>query len=80
MRFVMVNRRTPRSQSFCAVCCEPIEAGYLREISTGLFYCDRNCYLSRSMKTVPALQYHARASYAAPPQQAVPSLTVDGMR
>jgi len=82
MRFVMVNGRTPRSQSFCAVCCEPIEANYLREIATQLPYCDRKCYLNRSMRIVPALQYHARASRAEPPpaQEAVPNLTIDGMR
>ena len=62
MRFVVVNGRTPRQQSFCAMCCEPIEEGYLREIATRLSYCDRNCYLGRSMRTAPALQYHARAS------------------
>jgi hypothetical protein len=82
MRFVLVNGRTPRSQSFCAVCCEPIGAGYLREIATQLSYCDRECYLMRSRRFVPALQYHASASRVAPPppQVAVPSLTLDGMR
>jgi hypothetical protein len=77
MRFILVNGRTPRSQSFCAMCCEPIEEGYLREIATGLSYCDRGCYLSRSMmKTVRALQIHSSDSRAAP----LPTLTLDGMR
>jgi len=26
MEFVLVNGRTPRPQSFCALCCEPIGA------------------------------------------------------
>jgi hypothetical protein len=62
MRFLFVNGRTPRPQSFCAMCCEPIEESYLREIATRLSYCDRECYLGRGKRTVPALQYHARAS------------------
>jgi hypothetical protein len=82
MRFVLVNGRTPKLSSFCAVCCEPIEASYLREIATQLCYCDRNCYLNRSMRIVPTLQYHSSASHAAPPpaRQAVPNFTLDGMR
>jgi hypothetical protein len=64
------------------MCCEPIGENYLREIATRLSYCDRNCYLSRSMRVVPALQYHARASRAEPhpAQVAVPNLILDGLR
>ena len=82
MRFVLVNGRTPRAQSFCALCCEPIGAGYLREIATQLSYCDRGCYLGRAMRSIPALQYHASASRAAPPraQELVPNFTLDGIR
>jgi hypothetical protein len=45
MKFVLVNGRTPRSQSVCAPCCEPIGETYLREIATRLSYCDHQCYL-----------------------------------
>jgi hypothetical protein len=45
MKFVLVNHRTPRPQSFCALCCEPIGRTYLREIATRLTYCDHKCYL-----------------------------------
>jgi hypothetical protein len=62
MRFVLVNGRAPRSQSFCATCCEPIEENYLREIATRLSYCDRNCYLGRGMGRVSAPQNRVRAS------------------
>ena len=62
MKFVLVNGRTPRPQSFCAMCCEPIGESYLREIATRLSYCDHKCYLGHCKGTVPALQYHARAS------------------
>jgi hypothetical protein len=36
MKFILVNGRTPRPQSFCARCCEPIGASYLRDIATRL--------------------------------------------
>jgi hypothetical protein len=62
MRFVLVNGRTPRSQSLCAMCCEPIGENYLREIATQLSYCCHECYRGRWKQTIPALQYHARAS------------------
>jgi hypothetical protein len=62
MKFVLVNGRTPRPQSFCALCCEPIGAGYLRELTTRLSYCDHNCYFSRCGVAVRAIQRQARAS------------------
>jgi hypothetical protein len=62
MKFILVNGRTPRPQSFCALCCEPIGESYLRELATGLSYCDHNCYLGNCKIEFPALQYHARAS------------------
>jgi hypothetical protein len=45
MKFVLVNHRTPRPQSYCALCCEPVGRTYLREIATRLTYCDHRCYL-----------------------------------
>jgi hypothetical protein len=62
MRFVLVNGRTPRQQSLCTMCCEPIGESYLREIATRLSYCSHKCYLGRGKRSVPALQYHAKAS------------------
>jgi hypothetical protein len=50
MKFVLVNGRTPRPQSFCALCCEPIGQSYLREISTRLSYCDHMCYVAATWK------------------------------
>ena len=40
MRFVLVNGRTPCSQSFCAWCCEPVGNSYLRELATHFSYCN----------------------------------------
>jgi hypothetical protein len=62
MKFVLVNGRTPRPRSFCALCGEPIGASYLRETATRLSYCDHGCYLSHRKALVPILQNHARAS------------------
>jgi hypothetical protein len=62
MKFVLVNGRTPNPQTFCALCCDAIGESYLRELATGLSYCDHNCYLGDIKLAVPALQYHARAS------------------
>jgi hypothetical protein len=62
MKFLLVNGRTPNPQSFCAFCCDPIRESYLRELATGLSYCDHSCYLGNGKIAVPALQYHARAS------------------
>jgi hypothetical protein len=62
MKFVLVNGRTPRPQSFCALCREPIGESYLRELTTRLSYCDHKCYAGQCQVPVPALQKHARAS------------------
>ena len=56
MKFVLVNGRAPRPESFCALCCEPIGQGYLRELATRLSYCDYRCYLGHCKLPVSALQ------------------------
>jgi hypothetical protein len=61
MKFVLVNGRTPRPQSFCALCCKPIAESYLRELTTRLSYCDDKCYAGNRKVAVPALQKYARA-------------------
>jgi hypothetical protein len=62
MKFVVVNGRTPRQQTRCALCCEPIGKSYLRELTTQLSYCDHGCYVGHRKTATPALQKHARAS------------------
>jgi hypothetical protein len=56
MRFVVVNDRTPRLQSFCVLCCEPLGTSYLREIGTRLSYCDHNCYAQHCKSAVLLLE------------------------
>jgi hypothetical protein len=62
IKFVLVNGRTPRPQSFCALCCEAIGESYLRELTTRLPYCDHQCYAGNCKVATLALQKHARAS------------------
>lgn len=62
MRFVLVNGRTPRAPSSCALCCKPIGVNYLREIETRLSYCDDKCYAEHCEGATLALEYHAKAS------------------
>jgi hypothetical protein len=42
-KFVLVNNRMPRVKTECALCGTNIEQTYLRELHTGLFYCDPQC-------------------------------------
>jgi hypothetical protein len=62
MKFVLVNGRTPRTQSLCALCCKPIGESYLRDIATQLPYCNQECYFDHGKAPVLALQCHAMAS------------------
>ena len=62
MRFVLVNGRSPRRQSFCVKCDQPIGASYLREIGTHLAYCDHNCYADDCESAFLLLENQARAS------------------
>jgi hypothetical protein len=56
MKFILVNGRTPKPPSFCALCCKPIGESYLREAATRLSYCDHECYVDDGNWPVPALQ------------------------
>ena len=51
MQFILVNGRSPRPQSFCTLCCEPIQDGYVREIATRLSYCSIKCYVDHCIDT-----------------------------
>jgi hypothetical protein len=62
MKFVLVNGRSPRPQSFRALCCGLIGERYLRELKTRLSYCDHTCYVGHCKGMVTALQKRARAS------------------
>jgi hypothetical protein len=61
MRFILVNGRTPRPQSFCVKCDQPVRASYLREIGTHLIYCDPDCYAEHCTSAVLLLEHRVRA-------------------
>ena len=62
MKFVVVNGRSPRPQSFCAQCCKSIGQAYLRDISTRLSYCDHKCYAGDRTVALPVLKFQEKAS------------------
>jgi hypothetical protein len=69
MKFIMVNDRTPSNPLVCCAVSQ-IGTGYLREIGTGLFYCDHDCYADHCRSAVQALASLARVStgFLAPSQ------------
>ncbi|MDB5553469.1 MAG: hypothetical protein JWL86_3453 [Rhizobium sp.] len=44
MKFVLVNDMAPRRASICTECSQPLENGYLRDLSTSRRYCCIGCY------------------------------------
>ena len=62
MQFVLVNGRSPRPESSCALCCEPIGESYLRELATRLPYCNYECYLGYCKLSFSGRKRRARAS------------------
>jgi hypothetical protein len=62
MKFVLVNGRSPNPQSFCALCCEPINETYLRDLATRLSYCGHVCYRGHCELAFEVLKQRARAS------------------
>jgi hypothetical protein len=62
MKFVLVNDRTTGKQPSCVLCGGSIGRGYLREIGTGLFYCDHDCYAGHCKSAAQALANLTTAS------------------
>ena len=62
MRFILVNGRTRRQRSFCAMCDQPIGENYLREVRTHLTYCNHNCYADHCQSAFLLLESRAKAS------------------
>ena len=61
MQFVLVNGRSPRPESSCALCCETIGESYLRELTTRLPYCNYECYLGHCALAFSVLKERAGA-------------------
>ncbi|QOZ44684.1 hypothetical protein XH89_15270 [Bradyrhizobium sp. CCBAU 53340] len=62
MRFVLVNGRTPSLKAFCMSCCEPIHTHYLRECSTGLPFCDHDCYVRHTERWIEKVRQPNQAA------------------
>jgi hypothetical protein len=60
MRFVLVNERSPRADACCAVCCNRIDRGYVRDPQTRLLYCDAQCFADHERIGNPARVGDAR--------------------
>ena len=58
--FVLVNDRVPRSDANCALCCKKIEQGYVRELQTGLVYCNPQCFCRHEKMAFLATENRAR--------------------
>lgn len=52
MKFILVNHRSPLQISACSECARPLEAGYLREVSSQRQYCNHDCYLRYRTKSL----------------------------
>jgi hypothetical protein len=59
-RFVLVNERIPRTDGYCALCCERIDDGYVRDPHTRLLYCDAACFAAHEKMSLPVSPRHAR--------------------
>jgi hypothetical protein len=44
VQFVLVNNRAPRNPSVCMACSQPLEQGYLHDLSSSRRYCGIECY------------------------------------
>jgi hypothetical protein len=44
VQFVLVNNMAPRNPSVCMACSQPLERGYLHDVSTSRRYCGIECY------------------------------------
>ena len=60
MRFVLVNERSPRADAHCAVCCNRIDRGYVRDAQTRLLYCDAKCFAEHEWMSGSARSRDAR--------------------
>ena len=57
-----MSDRRPKNPSRCALCCDKIEGGYVRERGTRLLYCDNICYRGHFKVAALALEHTAKAS------------------
>jgi hypothetical protein len=59
-RFVLVNDRFPGADTYCVLCCEKIQQGYVREPQTRLLYCDTQCFSGHEKMATLAVKRRTR--------------------
>jgi hypothetical protein len=59
-RFVLVNDRTPRAPTRCAMCASTIATGYVREPRTRLMFCDALCFAGHAKMAALMSERRAR--------------------
>ena len=75
VQFVLVNNMAPRNPSVCAACSQPLERGYLHDLSTSRRYSGIECYRQSAVvngfvgSIAPATAFELAAAW--------PRLTVD---
>jgi len=75
VQFVLVNNMAPRNPSVCAACSQPLDRGYLHDLSTSRRYCGIECYRQSTVvngfvgSIAPANAFELAAAW--------PRLTVD---
>lgn len=50
MRYILVNDAYLKTEACCASCCGKIGEHYVREIGSGLLFCDADCYHGNAAK------------------------------
>jgi hypothetical protein len=59
MRCVVVNGARLKAPASCAHCGKQVSAGYVREISTRIVYCDFRCYGAAVEMSLRTLGYRS---------------------
>lgn len=62
LRFIVVNDRTPRPATHCALCCTAVTGRYVREISTKFCYCSRDCFAQHTKLEQLVIEYRVRVA------------------
>ena len=58
MRYALVNDRIKKN-SWC-FCCSPISNGYVRKLTTRLYFCSLKCFEHQEQTAILAIEFHAR--------------------
>ena len=77
MNFVLVNHRTLRRPSCCAACSQPLQRGYLHDLSTRSRYCSVECYPGQAAGSMVRSPVKADPFDLVAPFMVLPMFTID---